>query len=180
MLKLDLILTTCLDYNPILHKQSLESSSNSTIRSAYEAVRAACSGGTFEEGMEEELKILTKLLKSKDSKGLQYHFFNNRRFDNNDTVDQSPAAAVKSYLMREKPLTNVPSDCKIVGDVFSPQSVAVWGVSGGGSRAVRVGKIISTSGISPDIIMVSAICTLHGCTSLYNSHFTTVEWVISD
>ena len=130
---------------------------NNMILSVYEAVKAAVSAGSFEEGMDEELRILTKLSKSKETKAIQYFFFNERRFDRKDIGDQMKASnSQKFFLHNERQLNNIPSEFQLKSEgvpiCWTENKMAIMS---GSPLAVKTAKMFVSAGLSPVIIEVS-------------------------
>ena len=130
-------------------------SKNTTVRSAYEAVEAAISSGTFDEGMEAELRILTKLMKSPSTKALQYHFFNARRFQSvKDSKEKS--FSMNSFLLNERQPSSIPVELR--GNTVEPVSaLGCVGLVGGGAASLSMGKACLYAGIETIIIEVRTI-----------------------
>ena len=131
---------------------------NTMILSVYEAIKAAVSAGSFEEGMEEELRILTKLSSSKEVKAIQYFFFNERRFDKKDIGDQMRVPkSQKFFLHNERQGNNVPSEFQLKSEglpfIWTENSMAIMG---GGPLAVKIAETFASADLSPLMIEVSA------------------------
>ena len=138
-------------------EELIKKTGSTMILSAYEAITAAISAGSFEEGMEEELRMLTKLSKSKESKAIQYFFFNERRFPLPDVSDTFKAKHAQRYfLMNERQVSSIPSEYKVdIPSVsWAEKKVAIIG---GGVEAVRLARMCSHGGVSALIIEVATI-----------------------
>lgn len=119
----------------------------------FNAVNAAVTSNSFEEGMEIEARLLAEISKPSESRGTQYFYFNTRRFANfhKHRTNSVILGKVIPFLQTVKPPSIYPTELQNIIPKEFVNSVIV----GGSDEAVMIAKMFISSGIDSTMLVVS-------------------------